>query len=127
MLLFAVLATGCGATGTGSAGGGYSASPFSGMLAFYRGPLDHLSAVRRGTCPMTPSCSEYAREAVARHGELRGWIMACDRLMRCGRDEIHRAPKVKVNGEWRYYDPVDRNDFRRASAASRPEAVETGR
>jgi len=60
---------------------------------------------------MAPSCSEYAREAVARHGEIVGWIMASDRLMRCGRDEVRLAPRVRINGVWRYHDPVDRNDF----------------
>ncbi len=48
------------------AGGGV----FSGAIRFYQGPLGHLDAVRRGPCPMFPSCSEYARQAVAAHGPL---------------------------------------------------------
>ena len=79
------IVSGCSAGMAGTGDKGSSFSPFGGMVAFYRGPLDHLSAVRRGECPMFPSCSEYAREAVARHGDLAGWIMASDRLMRCGR------------------------------------------
>ena len=60
---------------------------------------------------MHPSCSEYARQAMAKHGRVKGWLMATDRLMRCGRDETRLAPKVWVNGQIKYYDPVDNNDF----------------
>jgi ribonuclease P protein component/putative membrane protein insertion efficiency factor len=34
-------------------------------------------------CRFTPSCSEYAAEAVARHGALRGVLLATWRLLRC--------------------------------------------
>ena len=36
----------------------------------------------RGACRHFPSCSEYAREAIERHG-LRGVWMAMKRLSRC--------------------------------------------
>jgi len=81
------------------------------LLDLYRGPLNHLSAVRRGPCPMYPSCSEYARQAMAKHGPVTGWLMATDRLMRCARDETRLARVVWVNGQAKYYDPVDNNDF----------------
>lgn len=105
-----LLCTAC-AAGKGEGSGAADFSPLGGLVAFYRGPLDHLSAVRRGECPMFPSCSEYAREAIVRHGEFVGGMMAADRLMRCGRDETRLAPRVKVDGAWRYHDPLDRNDF----------------
>ncbi|WP_373501138.1 membrane protein insertion efficiency factor YidD [Desulfococcus sp.] len=113
LLLAAVasLAVACSTVTAGNGGQGSTFSPLNGLVAFYRGPLNHLSAVRHGECPMVPSCSEYAREAMERHGELVGWMMATDRLMRCGRDETRHSPRVKIHGEWRYYDPVDRNDF----------------
>ena len=85
--------------------------PFSGLIRLYQGPLNHLDAVRRGGCPMFPSCSEYGRLAIADHGPIIGWMMAHDRLMRCGRDEIATAPRVLVNGEWKFFDPVEANDF----------------
>ena len=81
------------------------------LLNIYHGPLNHLQAVRRGECPMYPSCSEFARQAIAKHGPIKGWLMATDRLMRCGRDETRLAPKVLINGRVKYYDPVDGNDF----------------
>ena len=62
-------------------------------------------------CPMMPSCSTYARRAFRRHGALMGWIMTCDRLLRCGRDEKHLAPKVFINGRILIYDPLKSNDF----------------
>ena len=88
-----------------------SAGLYSSVLAVYRGPLNHLSAVRRGSCPMYPSCSEYSELAIRKHGLTVGWMMTMDRLMRCGRDEIQLAPRIFVDGEWRYYDPVENNDF----------------
>lgn len=36
-----------------------------------------------GGCRYTPSCSEYARQAVLRHGVLRGVWLAARRLCRC--------------------------------------------
>ena len=36
-----------------------------------------------GVCRYTPSCSEYARQAVIRHGALRGGWLAARRLCRC--------------------------------------------
>lgn len=84
---------------------------YSSVIDIYQGPLNHLSAVRRGQCPMYPSCSHYGREAIAKHGAVIGWMMAMDRLMRCGRSELSRAPLVQINGRWRYYDPVAENDF----------------
>ncbi len=42
-----------------------------------------ISPVFRGSCRHLPSCSEYAREAVERHGAMRGLWLALRRLMRC--------------------------------------------
>ena len=38
------------------------------LLDFYSGPLNHLNGVRRGQCPMYPSCSRYCSEALEKHG-----------------------------------------------------------
>jgi putative component of membrane protein insertase Oxa1/YidC/SpoIIIJ protein YidD len=81
------------------------------IIKLYRGPLNHLESVRRGECPMYPSCSEYSRQAIARFGFVKGWIMTMDRLIRCGRDEIRTAPRIWVEGKWKYYDPVEDNDL----------------
>jgi len=60
---------------------------------------------------MYPSDSEYSLQSIQKHGMLVGWIMTMDRLMRCGRNETRFAPRVFINGKWKYYDPVENNDF----------------
>ncbi len=83
--------------------------PLSGLIRFYEGPLDHLASVRGGECPMHPSCSAYTKEALEKHGFFLGWMMASDRLLRCGRDETKLAPPVFVDGTWKAYDPLEAN------------------
>ncbi len=36
-----------------------------------------------GSCRFAPSCSEYARESLERHGLLRGIALAARRVARC--------------------------------------------
>lgn len=71
----------------------------------------HLSGADGHRCPMTPSCSTYALQAMQRHGALKGWIMASDRLMRCGRDELKHGRSVQTRYGVRCLDPLDNNDF----------------
>ncbi len=42
-----------------------------------------FSPVFRGACRHVPSCSEYARTAIERHGAARGLWLAARRLARC--------------------------------------------
>ena len=42
-----------------------------------------LSPVLGARCRYYPSCSDYARVAVHRHGALRGSLLAAWRLLRC--------------------------------------------
>lgn len=42
-----------------------------------------VSPVMAPHCRYTPSCSDYALEAVEIHGAWRGGILACKRLLRC--------------------------------------------
>jgi len=79
------------------------------VLRLYSGPLNHLEAVRHGQCPMYPSCSEYSRQAVARYGFVKGWVLTMDRLMRCGRDELRLTQKIRINGQIKYFDPIENN------------------
>jgi putative membrane protein insertion efficiency factor len=43
-----------------------------------------LRPVLPPACRFYPSCSDYADEALARHGALRGGWLAARRLCRCG-------------------------------------------
>jgi len=42
-----------------------------------------LSAITPSTCRYYPSCSEYAAQAIAARGLLRGSLLAAWRLLRC--------------------------------------------
>lgn len=79
------------------------------MIDFYQGPLNHCSAVRSGECPMYPSCSEYSRQAFEKYGFFIGVMIASDRLMRCGRDEVRLSPVIYVEGKMKFYDPLEHN------------------
>lgn len=50
------------------------------LLAFYKASL---SPVAFGFCKFYPTCSAYAREAVAQHGVRRGVRLALGRFLRC--------------------------------------------
>ena len=111
-LLFLILfiATDGGATGappTRPAGEDETASALTAPIRFFQ---SYLSGADGHRCPMTPSCSSYALQAVKRHGFLKGWIMATDRLMRCGRDELRRCETVTTPAGIRCRDTVDAND-----------------
>lgn len=49
-------------------------------VAFYRAVL---SPYLGGQCRFTPSCSEYTRQAIARHGLAWGVLRGAVRLFRC--------------------------------------------
>jgi len=42
-----------------------------------------LGAVLPASCRFTPTCSNYALEALARHGFVRGLLLAARRILRC--------------------------------------------
>lgn len=42
-----------------------------------------LSPLLGPSCRYAPTCSEYAREAIARHGVARGGWLSLKRLLRC--------------------------------------------
>jgi len=50
------------------------------LMQFY---ITFLSAFFGGACKFHPSCSNYAHEAIARHGARRGLALAVKRLLRC--------------------------------------------
>ena len=50
------------------------------MIRFYRA---NLSALNPGCCRFTPTCSQYALEAVEKYGALKGGWLAVRRILRC--------------------------------------------
>jgi putative membrane protein insertion efficiency factor len=53
------------------------------LVTLIRGYQRVLSPVLPPSCRFRPSCSQYALEAVRRHGALRGSWLAARRLARC--------------------------------------------
>ena len=70
--------------------------------ALLRGYKKFISPMLPASCRYTPTCAEYAQEAVERYGVLRGGALAAWRLLRC-------QPLAKGG-----YDPVVRSDWSRA-------------
>ena len=52
-------------------------------IAFYQ---KNISDLRSGSCPMYPSCSNYALETIKEKGLITGIINGSDRLLRCGHE-----------------------------------------
>jgi uncharacterized protein len=52
-------------------------------LAVLRAYKVAFSPMYAGSCRFVPSCSDYAAEAIARHGVFRGSCMSVRRLARC--------------------------------------------
>lgn len=69
------------------------------LIQFYRAHLSKLKG--KGTCIYTPTCSEYAIEALEKHGALKGSLLAVFRILRCnpfakgGYDPVPEVRKVK--------------------------------
>lgn len=78
------------------------------FIKFYQ---DHISAIDGNRCPMYPSCSAYASQAIEKHGPVIGWVMGCDRLVRCGRNEAKLSKAIMIKGHKLVDDPVESNDF----------------
>ena len=51
-----------------------------GLICFYRA---NLSPLHPACCRFTPTCSQYALEAVKKYGALRGGALALRRILRC--------------------------------------------
>ena len=59
-------------------------TPRSLALAALRGYKRFLSPLLPPACRFLPTCSEYAHEAIEKHGIVRGGTLAACRLARCG-------------------------------------------
>ena len=74
-----------------------SRMPRNCALALLRGYKYVISPLLLPSCRYTPTCSEYAAEAIELHGLLRGLALAAWRLLRChpfvrgGFDPVPRA------------------------------------
>lgn len=72
---------------------------------FFRLYDEFISPIDGDRCQMSPSCSNYSRQAIDKRGIVAGLLMTLDRLQRCGND-LSRYPRVYQNNLERYFDPV---------------------
>ena len=53
------------------------------LIALIRLYQKVISPFLRPSCRFYPSCSEYAAQAIAKHGPVRGLLLAAWRVLRC--------------------------------------------
>lgn len=53
------------------------------FLSLDTGSLPRALGIDHPTCPQHPTCSNYAIEAIERHGAIRGSFMALRRVLAC--------------------------------------------
>ena len=53
---------------------------FCALIRFYQ---KYISPLFPGCCRFTPTCSQYAVEAIEKYGALKGGLMAAWRILRC--------------------------------------------
>lgn len=69
------------------------------LIDFYR---REISPRVPPTCRFTPTCSAYAREAIERHGALRGCLLGIWRVLRCNpftKGGYDPVPPVRKRGD----------------------------
>jgi len=73
-------------------------TPRGALAACFRAYKRVVSPMLPPACRFHPTCSEYAAEAVEKHGAIRGTALAAHRLLRChpwsagGFDPVPPAP-----------------------------------
>lgn len=53
------------------------------LIAIVRGYKKYISPLVPPSCRFTPTCSEYAMEALNKHGAWKGSLLAIWRILRC--------------------------------------------
>ena len=76
------------------------------MMFLIRGYQLTLSAFIGRHCRHLPTCSEYAREAIGRHGAWAGFWLGLFRVLRChplGTHGFDPVPEAVPRREWRFW------------------------
>lgn len=77
------------------------------VLNFYQ---KWLSPVKGGdTCPMHPSCSQYAKISFEKYSWYHAFPKSTERILRCG-NELYLYPIIFVKNRYRWYDPAYKPD-----------------
>lgn len=73
-------------------------------LKFYQ---NHISPQNGNSCVFRPTCSEYARQSIAKHGLLKGIVLSTDRLTRCHSKAFYDSGYKRTKNDF-LYDPIDK-------------------
>jgi len=71
------------------------------VLALLRGYKKYISPSLGNNCRFLPTCSEYAMEAVERHGIVKGGLLSIWRILRCNPLGRRGYDPVPEKGRWR--------------------------
>lgn len=77
------------------------------LIQFYRSQISPALGQR---CSLVPSCSEYGRQALAKHGLL-GMAITGDRMVRESDVVAAKEAVVEIDGHRYYADPVSKHDW----------------
>lgn len=75
------------------------------LIWLIRGYKKAISPLFVGSCRFSPSCSEYAEEALREYGVMRGAILAIWRILRCnpfsagGYDPVIKRHAIKARSK----------------------------
>ena len=86
--------------------GSIPAQVFDAYLRFFQKVISPVDGARSS---MYPTGSAYARQAIAKHGALLGFLLTAERLLHEGNERLV-APRIRKHGRWRIYDPLEAND-----------------
>lgn len=73
--------------------------PLIWLIRFYQ---KNISPQKKPCCRFTPSCSQYAVEAISMYGAFKGSLMALWRILRCNpfcKGGYDPVPEKKVKGQ----------------------------
>lgn len=70
------------------------------ILFLLRGYKKYISPHLGRNCRFTPTCSEYAMQAVETHGTLKGLLLAAWRVLRCNPFGKYGYDPVPDKGKW---------------------------
>jgi putative membrane protein insertion efficiency factor len=74
---------------------------FSGLMFFYQNVLS--SQVNAG-CIYSPSCSEFSKQCIKKHGLVKGIFLSADRVQRCNRITALGLNIRNLNSQFKFPD-----------------------
>ena len=80
------------------------------LIKILKGYKKHISPHLGNNCRFTPTCSEYAMEAIEIHGSIKGIVLSAWRFLRCtpfGKVGYDPPPQ---KGKWSNPDRMIRKD-----------------